>query len=300
MLKSKTDGITIEIISPVNFMVSGYFRSGTTWLYSCMRQHPEIYVPDSIKEVHFFTTNWDKGNEWYLDLYKRSTGFKAIGEVSPGYLVSTLARDRIYLTNPKMKFIVVLRDPVERAFSAYCHRLEYGKESKNPREALTLDRGMVRDGLYFNSISSYLEKFERSQFKFLFYDDLVSKPDAFLNEAFGFLGIDPQFRPTILDKRVNQRSGPMVNNKTKHNIFKFGRSLCMRTPLTRKIYREISFRGYGRKFKNSIFPPQDAPKLPKDLARELADFFQQGVESLSTLLERDLQNQWLGKYYHDD
>lgn len=105
----------------IDFICIGANKSGTTWLYEMVRQHPEICV-SKVKEPHFYSHNYDKGYEWYFNLWKTEINQKT-GEFSTTYFNSVLALDRIVKDNPDVKIVLLLRDPLSRAYSHLKHLL---------------------------------------------------------------------------------------------------------------------------------------------------------------------------------
>ena len=106
-----------------NFMCLGAAKSGKTTLYDILKQHPDIYLP-SFKEPHFFDIhdNYNNGIDWYMKNYYSKSNFKAIGDFTPSYFFEKEAPKRIYDALSKdIKFIVILRHPVDRAYSHYLH-----------------------------------------------------------------------------------------------------------------------------------------------------------------------------------
>jgi hypothetical protein len=115
-----------------NFMCLGAAKSGTTTLYDILRQHPDIYVP-SFKEPHFFDIieNFINGLQWYEQTYFRQANRKIISDFTPSYFFDDDAPKRIFESLGRdIKFLVIIRNPVDRAYSHYlhskrdCHELE--------------------------------------------------------------------------------------------------------------------------------------------------------------------------------
>ena len=144
-----------------NFLVIGAAKSGTSSLYMYLKQHPEIYM-SPIKEPHFFSfddeskmtkgpgdpihkaiTNFDD----YQAQFDGVTDEKAIGEASTSYLYRPEAPGRIHAMLPDAKLIVILRNPVDRAFSAYMHVVRDKREtSKDFAEALSKEESRKAAG----------------------------------------------------------------------------------------------------------------------------------------------------------
>ena len=110
-----------------DFIGIGAEKAGTSWIYYCLHQHPSIDT--RIKETYFFNmgSNWSKGFEWYESFFKHCHPTAKTGEFSPGYLTDPVAPEKIYKKHPNTKLIVSLRNPVDRAFSAYIFNIKRGK-----------------------------------------------------------------------------------------------------------------------------------------------------------------------------
>ena len=106
-----------------NFLVIGAQRSGTTWLDTALRAHPQVYLPERRKEIHYFDEHYSRGAEWYREFFSAAAarpGLKAIGEVTPRYLFDPLVPQRIAGDFPSMRLIAILRNPADRAYSQFC------------------------------------------------------------------------------------------------------------------------------------------------------------------------------------
>src|SRR5256885_16741616 len=107
----------------VNFVIGGTQKGGTSALDSFLRQHPEICMPETRKELHYFDRekNFAKrpDHKKYHANFRPSPGQRVIGEATPIYMYWNAAPSRIHAYNPEMKWILTLRNPVERAFSAW-------------------------------------------------------------------------------------------------------------------------------------------------------------------------------------
>jgi hypothetical protein len=201
-----------------NFVLIGAAKTGTTSLHRWLGQHPDIFVPRQ-KGLHFFTAQWLRENssgpgddrllqdltptwESYLAHYADAAGRKAIGDVSPSYFSWWPSREAIakYLGEPRI--LLVLRDPVQKAFSQYTHLIRDGRETLSFWEALQAEpeRKARRFGalwlhlesaLYAEPTERFLEYFGRERMKILIFEDLIRDPQAVLREIFAFLGVDP-------------------------------------------------------------------------------------------------------------
>lgn len=129
-----------------DFLIIGGQRCGTTSMYRTLRAHPNVLPPVLHKGVHYFDTSYGRGPGWYRAHFplrsaaaavRRRTGNRALTfESSPYYMFHPLAADRIARDLPDVKLIVLLRDPVERAYSAHAHELARGFETESFEAAL--------------------------------------------------------------------------------------------------------------------------------------------------------------------
>ena len=129
-----------------NVLIAGGQRCGTTSMYRALIQHPAVLRPVGRKGVHYFDTAYDRGDQWYrahfplratVDLVRRRTGMApVVVESSPYYGFHPLAAGRINADLPGVKLIVLIRDPVERAYSAHAHELARGFETEPFERAL--------------------------------------------------------------------------------------------------------------------------------------------------------------------
>ncbi len=190
-----------------NFFVVGAMRSATTSLHEYLRVHPQIFIPRH-KEPQFFTkfpSNSELGSnptlENYLELFKDVKDEIAIGEVSPDYLLDPDSAQKIHDFNPNSKIIMILRDPIERAFSHYLHtKFKWGnlsfyekilKDSKDIDQDNPNSDNVLVYGMYFNQIKKYTKIFGNQNVKIVIYDEMFpDKIDEKIEEILIFLGLD--------------------------------------------------------------------------------------------------------------
>lgn len=195
-----------------DFIVPGAMKAGTSSLFAYLSEHPRI-LPSSVKEVHYFDVNAERGADWYrahFPLARRRPAGSLTGEASPFYLFHPRVPERIAALVPKVKLIVLLRDPIERAISHYFHAVRVGVETLPLREALEAEEerlGRVPPaqrhsgsahvwssyksrGHYAEQLGRYFEHFPRDQILVLPSEPFFEDPHASLDEVFGFLGLD--------------------------------------------------------------------------------------------------------------
>lgn len=203
-----------------NFFIVGAAKSGTTSLWSYLRQHPQIYMPE-IKEPSFFSFHYKHKltYEKYLSLFSGVLEKKAkvIGEASHAYLTSPESAALIRESYPDAKFIIILRNPIDRAFSLYQWMVREGYEWIYPFEkALEIEEERTfdeefrynnpqyyynylyyRSGLYSNQIERYVKLFKKDRIKFLIFDDFKKNTLSNIKEIYHFLEVDSNFYPEV-------------------------------------------------------------------------------------------------------
>jgi len=214
-----------------NFMCLGAAKSGTTTLYDILRQHSEIYIP-SFKEPHFFDIpeNFDNGLQWYEKTYFKKADKKIIADFTPSYFFDENAPKRIFESlGRNIKFLIIFRNPVDRAYSHYLHSKRDDHERENFEEALELEvsrlkkykdqsdylsylrHSYVHQGLYAQMLERYLQYFSLDNFLFIhFEDEFLQERDLTINNILDFLEID---NSVLLNTDI--RSNPSSKEKSK-------------------------------------------------------------------------------------
>ena len=108
-----------------NVLYIGTSKAGSTWIYDVLNHHPDIYMAPG-KGLYFFSTNYERGLDWYRSQFAGAAGEQILGEVSHGYLYEEEACERIAAMNPEIKIMVCLREPADRAFSEYLDGVKNG------------------------------------------------------------------------------------------------------------------------------------------------------------------------------
>ncbi len=127
-----------------DFLLVGAQRCGTTSMYRVLSEHPAVKKAVLHKGVHYFDMNYERGLRWYRAHFPLRTGGAVTFESSPYYLFHPLAAERIAADLPGVKLIVLVRDPVERAYSAYTHERARGFETESFERALELEQQRLR------------------------------------------------------------------------------------------------------------------------------------------------------------
>jgi len=269
-----------------NFIVPGAPRCGTTWLYDCFCEHPDIYVPE-IKEVRFFSRDYEKGISYYETHFAGWKGEKAVGELSPTYMDHSEVPKRIYELNPAMKLIFSFRNPVERAYSDYCAALFRKAIDSNIDEALKEDSIIIQRSMYFKYLQRFIKLFPRENIKVMIFEDIKRGPDSYLADVFAFLEVDANFRPSTMltvsnRRRPRQKSRSLirVKNFIRENLLGGGKAGAA-------IARRLRKSGAGELF-FKLNRGKEYPELSPAKRAELNQIFKSDVEGLSEFAGRDL------------
>ena len=191
-----------------NFLMIGAQRAGTSLLHQILMSHSDIYLPRHRKEIHYFDRYYTRGALWYESYFPSecdALSYSAIGEATPDYLCHPDALSRIYTTLPICRFLVILRNPVERAYSwyNYCRR-NYNIKSTF-RRFIAEDLTAIEWGMYGRHLGRYLERYEIELFFVIIYEEFVSNPGYYLEKLGQFLGLRHNFliHDGLLDREVN-------------------------------------------------------------------------------------------------
>lgn len=205
----------------VSFLIAGVQKGGTTALFDYLTDYPDIALADT-KEVHFFddeTHDWNAPDYGAYHAHFPPAEGRPCGEATPLYTYWPNSLERICAYNPAMKLVVVLRDPVQRAWSHW--RMEYargveteafawcireGRQRLFEREPWGHDREIsyVERGFYGEQAERLLALFPREQLLFLTSDELRREPGDALGRVRAFLGLRRAPAPTPREVHVGQ------------------------------------------------------------------------------------------------
>lgn len=292
-----------------NFLIIGAAKAGTSSLHYYLSQHPQIFMPD-LKEPKFFALAGEELNfqnpdqainydsitrlDEYKNLFKDVNGEIAVGEASPIYLYSEKAAHRIRRHIPDAKLIVILRNPIERAFSCYTHLRREGYETLSFEAALEMEEQRIKNnwahlwhykqaGFYSKQLKPYLNLFERNQIKILLFDDLCKDSTALLREIYDFLGAETDFIPDLEKRNVSGMPKSLLLQKL---LFRgnFVRDAFL-SIFPRSLYRDVAKRikQWNRGAK---------PALNPNTRNHLKSVYRDDILELQELIQKDL-SMWL-------
>lgn len=297
-----------------DFLLLGAAKAGTSALYGQLGQHPEIFV-SALKEPHFFAFEscpprfrGPPGRdvpmnriavtdiEDYAELFRDAAPRQRAGEGSTQYLYLPDTAAAIARHLPDVRLIAVLRSPAERAYSAFMHLRRDGLEPKRDfLTALQLEEERIarrwaplyhyrHGGYYARQLSRYLELFERERLHIVLYEDYQADPVGVLQGVFAFLGVDASYAPDTHERR--NVTGVYRNPLAR------AWQLARRYPAVRRLVRgALSERTRATMLslvRGRTSAQLQRPPMPPDARSYLAAAYHSEVESLETLLGRDL------------
>ncbi|WP_118829966.1 sulfotransferase domain-containing protein [Salinibacter ruber] len=251
----------------LDFAVIGAQKAGTTSLRHYLRSHPEIYTPEG--ETPFFTRDflYEAGWEEFANASFSSADRECLwGVVSPQYKGDLCAPRRLHQHNSRLKLIVLLRDPIERARSHHRMATRRQQENRSFEEAVLelLDRERIdlsppppepecylEWSCYGFVLEKYLKYFDREQIILLFTNNLKNNPSQETKKLYSFLEVENEYVPPNVGRKYND-SGPeeiltvirrafrgsiirkfwhrRVNEKTKQNVYDMMRKVISIAP----------------------------------------------------------------------
>ncbi len=293
-----------------NFLIFGVQKSGTTSIYTYLREHPQVYM-SPLKETEFLGGEPDARNangspqpnrrkkirtiQDYRALFDGVTDEVAIGEASPNYLfMHERAVPNIQTYVPDAKLMAFLRNPVERAYSNYLMNIRDLVGNRKPLAEQVKYSGessyTLLKGRYYEGIKHFLEVFGPEQVKVFLYDDLQQDSDALMREVYTFLGVDSSFKAST---HRRQQRAEVPKNQTINQL------LRTRNPLrsaARAALKGVLPEAQRQKLRSRLIAAnaqgkESLPLLEED-RRLLANYYRDDILRLQDLLERDLSS-WL-------
>ena len=212
-----------KLVTYPTFLVIGAQKCGTTWLAQMVSQHPEVSVA-SKKELHFFNYvhNYEKGLEWYRNQFSISTKTNAVGEFTPNYFWTDQDHNEItrserianipelvHKAYPNMKLIICMRNPIDRAISAYYHHIRAGRVTAKQSIIEVAQRyGIKTMGFYDVHLKNWMSYYSHGNFLILIYEEDFEdiRKKHTLERVFQFINVDDKFVPNGILDRYNVQS----------------------------------------------------------------------------------------------
>lgn len=280
-----------------DFFLVGAPKCGTTTVHAVLAHHPGVFVPE-LKEPHFFSDIVVGRDRRYLfrpltdgrkygRLFAAATPTQKVGDFSTSYFYNGAAPDRIKSARPDARIIIGLRDPIQRALSAYLMvRRNTGSthgfdevvervlsEGKGP------DPSYVQRGRFAEPLARYYSLFGREQVFVYTTADLQSRPETTWPALCRHIGVDPEQLPT----GATETSANVHREPTSH----FAKWVAGNGRLRRASQFVLPYR-IRRRMLESMMRPAPKPQIPDDLRRRLAAYYEDDVAAVERLVGRPL------------
>lgn len=287
-----------------NYLFIGAAKSATTTFFDILKKHEDIFVP-KFKEPHFFNIdeNYLKGLDWYKKTYFKDINNESIIiDFTPTYLYNKLCAERIFDSlGPNVKFVIILRNPVDRAYSHYNHSKRDGHEVSSFEDAIKLENERIKksrdkndflselrcsyisQGLYFEMLSAYLKYFNLNNFFIInFESEVVQNLDKTLLKLSKFLKLDL----SNLDYEIH-------SNKSGKPKYKLLQNIITNNNLFRKTLKIIVPQKQRQIIRNKIknFNKEDFVylQLSEEKRRQLFEkYFRKDIMKLENLIGKKM------------
>lgn len=294
----------------LDFFVIGTQKGGSTFLLNCLREHPDIYMPAT--EVSFFEDAFydpDRLDEFEAWFTPAADG-QVLGVKRPDMLGHPEFPRRIHGHYPDLKHIAILRDPIERAVSAYYHYMSARFIPMVPIEEglrIIIEGGwkehprahqVVDFGFYDRHLTGLEAYYPRDRISVLVFESIKRDPAEALAQLYRFIGVADDFKAPSLDSRpmkapyspmlvrYNRATSPLVHRWSESGGFQLKRT----NPVSRLLRYPI---GLGRNMLGKILPDPGRPRLSPSLHQSLREIYRADTEALEQRLGQDLSG-WKG------
>jgi hypothetical protein len=214
-----------------NFIIVGAMKAGTTSMHHILNHHDNVFIPR--REIHFFDIDnvqqhpdfsmagkgkwifhdydhyWNDYLDWYSRFFQNVAEGQVIGEDSTTYMASSKAPGRISRLLPDVKLIIMLRDPVTRAYSHYWHLVKSGRAIYDFEGTLLHTPGTVlQRGFYKEQIERFMRTFPRDQLKIVIFEEFIKNLQAIVDDVCRFLGLRGAVDTGAFDTHRNIGTAP--------------------------------------------------------------------------------------------
>ena len=283
-----------------NFFLIGAPKCGTTSLSLYLKEHPEVFISEP-KEPHFFSDDINNGGikdlTGYLDCFKGAqVECEIIGDASTLYLYSKNAINNILKFNPESRFIIMLRNPLEVAFSFHQLALKIFGETETDferswdlqevrKQGKKIPRGfpdhkllcygeIARLGFQVDRLLSIVDS---DRVHYTIFDDFRENTKKEYQNVLRFLGVDPSYQPVYYVHNPTQRIKYPRITKMVNQVVGFKKVIGIKTEF-----------GIANKVHRANTAIRSSNKLNKSIRIKMAAFFQEDIKLLSQLVGKDL------------
>lgn len=294
-----------------SFIIIGAAKSGTSSIADYLGQHPEVYF-STMKESRWlayretlpkykgygrqgqkimdsYRESIPKSKEEYMRMFAGASKSQATGEASPCYLYLPSAPKAIRDLIPTTRLVVILRNPVDRAYSSFLHMRREDAEIESFEEALSMEQERIIEGAglpyhymsmgyYGKQINMYYNYFNKDQIKILFYDELALFPEKFMADLCNHIEVDSSFRFDLT--KISNVSGIPKNRSLFELLSRQPNKFTRR--ITSFVPKELRIRARGKIIQKLL----EKPKIETATRQRLENGFREDLMLLEDLINR--------------
>lgn len=273
----------------LDFVGIGVQRCATTWIYECLREHPEICMPQSKGNGVFKEENLPKA------IKKKFSGRckkeQKQGEFDLSYYLDAEIALKIKDYNPDMKIVISMRDPVERAYSNYLSVKSLQDKNWASFEEALNERPIIKErGFYYKYLKKYYNIFPKENILPVLVEDIKKSPVDFIQNIYTFLEVNDDFEPKSINSRFNDTAfklsvpGRFIHQKITPWLrrTKLGRKIRF-SHLVRKLYYNFAHL-YAKKTGTR------KPSIKPETEQYLRELYKPDIKKLEQLINKDLTN----------
>jgi len=290
-----------------NFVIIGAQKSASTYIQVCLADHPDIYMPSG--ETNFFESGvYENRDIREIESIFEGRTEKCLGIKRPNYIGKTEVPARIQKNLPNAKLIAVLRNPIDRAISAYFHHIRYlqippldveiGMRKLILEPSFLSEHKPASDIIEFGYYHKYLTKYshykKNGQLLIFLHEDIISKPLDSIRRAYEFLGVPQDFIPNSLNSRpqkvlYNMTRLKLIRNRSRF-LFDYNEDRTQFSYKEMTLIDKIFLRSINLLDKKVLsgLMPNKKPKIGLQLRNKLYDLYANDIESLADFINRDL------------
>lgn len=268
-----------------NYFYGGPPKAGSSWIYSLLNAHPDVFVPEG-KYIQFFTDFYDRGIDWYAQCYDGARPEQSARcDLTTDYLFVPEAAERLAEHIPDARVFFSLRNPAERDWSAYQHLLRTGQAHGSlEKEADSAHRLLSTCSAYSDAIERSWRLFGKENTHILWFEDIRSEPQRAADSLFDFLGVAR--RDIAPDESGAKNVARAARNTHLNGLLKQG-AIALRAAGLSNALGKLKESPLVDKV---LFSANRVPKLrdTPEAWQFLSDRHASEIDRLETLLSRDL------------
>tara|TARA_A100001391_G_scaffold188957_2_gene159984 strand:+ start:62833 stop:63678 length:846 start_codon:yes stop_codon:yes gene_type:complete len=269
----------------IDFIIIGAGKSASTWLQTQLQADPAVYMPGP--ELHYFSREYSRGDDWYLSQFSDEGAGKTVGEKSNSYLYDPEGAARIHRVLPKAKLIAQLRHPVDRAYSHYCMLYRRGDVGSDIASYLDPSKGedprILGAGHYARHLQKYIDQFGRDQLLITFYEGVKGDPEQQMLTVRSFLGLPERPLAECSRGKAKDKTVAVVPGQLRKRF-------AWAKPLVSPLRGTAAFEAV----RGSIASEVKYPPLSDDLRMRLHEYYDPSIEVLENMSGQSLSH-WRGQ-----